>query len=158
MLHSVILTTVSVTTGFRTHNAIADEGILTSLLGNERQDLFRGRKEGSFDILITRHLMDNETKFREYFHVARDFFQTILSAIKEHIQDFTDSTQHINRIAGAQKSTRGQARRHNDACGFTNHEQTVPICQLLHDRGITHHISPIQDPWFLKPNAFKAPN
>ena len=42
-----------------------DEGILTSLIGNERQDLF---KEGKY-ILNTNHLMEKETKFREHLRL-----------------------------------------------------------------------------------------
>jgi hypothetical protein len=45
----------------------ADKGILTILIGNERQDLFKGGK--NFDILITNNLMEKETKFREHFRV-----------------------------------------------------------------------------------------
>jgi hypothetical protein len=81
------------------HLAITEEGILTSSLGNEMRDLLKGRKERRLDVLIIRHFMYNETKFREYFRVACYFFQTILSAIIERASTPKLTSNHICRIA-----------------------------------------------------------
>ncbi|KAJ8871088.1 hypothetical protein PR048_027392 [Dryococelus australis] len=49
-------------------------------------EIFRLRDEkGCFNELILRHLIDNETKFKEYFRVSTEIFDTILSFITEDI-------------------------------------------------------------------------
>ncbi|KAK9675203.1 hypothetical protein QE152_g40552 [Popillia japonica] len=39
----------------------------------ECKDMYKGREnEGAFKILVHKHLIDNETKLKEYFRVTRD--------------------------------------------------------------------------------------
>lgn len=42
-------------------------------------------EEGTFNNLITRHLIDDEEKFRSFFRLNRNQFNYVLQAIKENI-------------------------------------------------------------------------
>lgn len=48
-------------------------------------DVPERREEGCFRIFVSRYLMDDDKKFREYFRVSRDLIQIILSYIEEDI-------------------------------------------------------------------------
>lgn len=75
----------------------ADEDVLflSYLVANEcRHPLFLKRdEEGCFKVLILRHLIDSETKFREYFRVTPQLFNDILDCIKNDI-----TTPECNRV------------------------------------------------------------
>lgn len=43
-------------------------------------------REGCFNILVERHLIDNETRFRAYFRVSFELFNYILNFIKDDIK------------------------------------------------------------------------
>lgn len=48
--------------------------------------IFKSRKkEGAFEILIKRHLFQNDKKFKEYFRLSISLFQTVLNYIKSDI-------------------------------------------------------------------------
>ena len=47
---------------------------LSTLVYNDPLPMFTKRKQDCFKILISRDLMENETKFREYFRVSKNFF------------------------------------------------------------------------------------
>lgn len=49
--------------------------------------------EGAFELLITKHLMDEEEKFKAYFRISRGKFASILHLIGEDL-----SVQPSNRI------------------------------------------------------------
>jgi hypothetical protein len=54
--------------------------LLEGFVRMEPHTMFEKRKdEGCFRILISRYLMVNERKFRDYFRVSRELFKTILS-------------------------------------------------------------------------------
>ncbi|XP_063219239.1 uncharacterized protein LOC134531043 [Bacillus rossius redtenbacheri] len=64
----------------------ADDDLLLSCFLEDDSDIFRRREdEGCYSVLILRHLIDNETKFREYFRVSTEIFDTILGFVKEDI-------------------------------------------------------------------------
>lgn len=49
--------------------------------------MFKQRsQEGAHNLLIDRHLFDDDTKFKEYFRMSPYIFNEILDAIKEDIQ------------------------------------------------------------------------
>ncbi|XP_046658621.1 uncharacterized protein LOC124352930 [Homalodisca vitripennis] len=49
-------------------------------------ELFKRRKsEGAYNVLITKHLIDNEVKFKEYFRLTRDQVFTLLGLVREEI-------------------------------------------------------------------------
>ncbi|KAG8268919.1 hypothetical protein J6590_014492 [Homalodisca vitripennis] len=49
-------------------------------------ELFKRRKsEGAYNVLITKHLIDNEVKFKEYFRLTRDQFFSLLGLVGEEI-------------------------------------------------------------------------
>lgn len=53
---------------------------------NAESELFKKRKdEGAFEILVCRHLFQNENKFREYFRLTPNLFDYVLNYIKEDI-------------------------------------------------------------------------
>lgn len=48
--------------------------------------IFKQRSfEGAHNVLIDRHLMDDDTKFKEYFRLSPYLFSTVLEAIKEEL-------------------------------------------------------------------------
>lgn len=58
--------------------------LLKEFVREEPHTMFRkGREEGGFRILVSRYLVDDEKKYREYYRVSQDLFQTILSYIEE---------------------------------------------------------------------------
>lgn len=68
-----------------------DEDILLlSLIPKKRRkvhNMFVQRKnEGCFSTLITRHLIDDETKFKEYFRLTRCQFNEILHLVSAEIE------------------------------------------------------------------------
>lgn len=49
-------------------------------------ELFKNRrKEGAYEVLVCRHLFNNESKFREYFRLTPILFDYILNNIQEDI-------------------------------------------------------------------------
>jgi len=62
-----------------------DDDLLITTQSEQREKvdaLFLNRKaEGYFEILISRHLIRNETKFREFFRVNRQQFDYLLSLV-----------------------------------------------------------------------------
>lgn len=61
--------------------------ILNSLKKRNTTDsIFKSRRiEGVFEILIKRHLFNNEKKFQEYFRLSRSLFKSVLNSIKSDI-------------------------------------------------------------------------
>lgn len=54
---------------------------------NSPHKIYRQRDvEGSMNVLVDRHLMDDETKFKEYFRVTPLLFSTILDAVKDDLE------------------------------------------------------------------------
>lgn len=75
----------------------ADEELL--LLANYFRDeddkMFSERsREGYFNILVERCLIDNETRFRAYFRVSFELFNYILN----YIQDNIKTLSKVNKI------------------------------------------------------------
>lgn len=60
------------------------------------------RMEGAHNVLIDRHLLDDETKFREYFRLSSHLFQTVLQSIKTDIEG-TATTWNNKPIPPEQK-------------------------------------------------------
>lgn len=64
-----------------------DDDIMLLLLGMHRkrkkvQNIFRNRRnEGCFNMLINKHLIDDEIKFREYFRLTRGQFNEVLTLV-----------------------------------------------------------------------------
>lgn len=52
---------------------------LSTLVNNDPLPMFTKRKEDCFKLLILRHLMKNEIKFREYFRVSTELLYEILN-------------------------------------------------------------------------------
>lgn len=58
--------------------------LLQEFVREDPHSMFRkGREEGCFRISVSRYLVDDEKKYREYHRVSQDLFQTILSYIEE---------------------------------------------------------------------------
>lgn len=69
----------------------ADEELLllTSYFRDEDDEMFSERsREGCFNTLVQRRLIDNETRFRAYFRVSFELFNYILNHIKEDIRRY----------------------------------------------------------------------
>ncbi|CAI6370710.1 unnamed protein product [Macrosiphum euphorbiae] len=67
----------------------ADEELLLLSLYfiEESDDIYNERKrEGCFNNLIQRRLIDNESKFKAYFRVSFELFNNILNYMKEDIR------------------------------------------------------------------------
>ncbi|KAG8319314.1 hypothetical protein J6590_094453 [Homalodisca vitripennis] len=65
-----------------------DVDIAVTLLSTRgsRSELFkRPKSEVAYNVLITKHLIDNEVKFKEYFRLTRDQFFTLLGLVREEI-------------------------------------------------------------------------
>jgi len=59
---------------------------LTSKKRKTTDDIFKNRKtEGCFEILINRHLMSNQVKFREYFRINYEQFNFLLSLVENNL-------------------------------------------------------------------------
>ena len=59
---------------------------LTSKKRKTTDDIFKNHKtEGCFEILINRHLMGNQVKFREYFRISYEQFNFLLSLVEEKL-------------------------------------------------------------------------
>lgn len=43
-------------------------------------------REGAHNILIDRYLMDDDTKFKEYFRLSRHLFESVLEIIKSDLE------------------------------------------------------------------------
>lgn len=77
---------------FTLYNILEDEAdeellLLANYFRNENDEMFSERsREGCFNALIQRHLIDNETRFRAYFRVSFELFNYILNYIKEDIK------------------------------------------------------------------------
>jgi hypothetical protein len=49
-------------------------------------DIYKKREtEGAYEILIVRHLVPNDTKFKEYFRLSPELFHYVLNFINEDI-------------------------------------------------------------------------
>ena len=87
------------------YDFIALAGILSSGGGkrNSPHQLYRQRsEEGALNVLIERHLMDDDTKFREYFRVTPFLFFKLLDEIKPDLET-TATTWIRNPITPKQK-------------------------------------------------------
>lgn len=64
-----------------------DQFILSKKSRKRRHDLFQNRnEEGVYQLLINRHLIDNDTKFKEYFRLTPHLFAKILTGIENEIR------------------------------------------------------------------------
>ncbi|KAI4455494.1 madf domain transcription factor [Holotrichia oblita] len=53
---------------------------------NSASQLFQNRNsEGAFKVLIHRHLLDDEVKFKQYFRVTRQQFSFLLDLVKKDL-------------------------------------------------------------------------
>lgn len=69
----------------------------------KRRKLFLNRKtEGCFRLLITSHLIDDGTKFQEYFRLTKDEFDAIYEIVSEDLRA-VPSTFVSNPISGCEK-------------------------------------------------------
>lgn len=75
-----------------------DFGILIAILlslKNKRRSphkLYRQRSvEGAYNVLVDRHLLDDDTKFREYFRVSPVLFSKLLEDLKEDLEGIPTS-------------------------------------------------------------------
>ncbi|KAK9738866.1 hypothetical protein QE152_g9459 [Popillia japonica] len=52
----------------------------------QESDIYRTQEtEGAYEILIIRHLVPNDTKFKEYFRLSPELFHYVLNFIEEDI-------------------------------------------------------------------------
>lgn len=64
-----------------------EDMILLKGTRKRRHHLFVNRNvEGAYVVLINRHLIDNDTKFKEYFRLTPHLFQKLLNAITNDLQ------------------------------------------------------------------------
>lgn len=67
-----------------------DDILLLSLMHKKRRKVHnmfvQRRKEGCFSTLIMRHLIDDETKFREYFRLTRCQFNELLNLVSADLK------------------------------------------------------------------------
>lgn len=70
-----------------------EEDVLLLLLLKERKKrkavhaMYKQRsREGALNILIDRYLMDDDTKFREYFRLSRHLFESVLEIIENDLK------------------------------------------------------------------------
>jgi len=74
------------------YNILEDETdeellLIANCLREEDNEMFTERsREGCFNILVERRLIDNETRFRAYFRVSFELFNYILNYIKDDIR------------------------------------------------------------------------
>lgn len=75
-----------------------DDDDVSALLAVENENrevlqMFENRsKEGVYNLLVLKHLSDNDTKFKEFFRLTPQLFYTVLHHIKDEI-----STQPTNK-------------------------------------------------------------
>lgn len=63
-----------------------DDQLNHFLLDAPSSKLFqRRREEGAYQVLVLRHLVDNDTKFKEYFRLTPYLFDEVLKIIKNDI-------------------------------------------------------------------------
>lgn len=68
---------------------------------SKTNDIFEHRlQEGSYEILVNRHLMDNDTLFMNYFRLSPYLFQKILEIIRNDIENIG---RKKSRITAEQK-------------------------------------------------------
>lgn len=78
--------------------------LMSSIFGNRpanRGFLLRQR-EGAFTNLITRHLMDDDTLFKEYFRVTPAEFQFIHSAVEQKLE-VQAYNRHVTPISSKER-------------------------------------------------------
>lgn len=64
-----------------------DDDYLNLILESNSSDLFLKRnQEGTYEMLVLRHLVDNDTKFREFFRLTPHLFNEVLNNIKDDIK------------------------------------------------------------------------
>lgn len=64
-----------------------DDDYLHLILVFDSSELFLKRKqEGTYDVLVLRHLVDNDTKFRDFFRLTPHLFNEVLNNIKGDIK------------------------------------------------------------------------
>lgn len=65
-----------------------EEGILQSYVSRKSVSnvFLKPQEEGAFNILVNKHLVDEEEKFKSYFRFTREQFSSILNDIKEDLQ------------------------------------------------------------------------
>lgn len=69
----------------------------------KEDDLFKARgTEGSFEILVSRHLKSNEEKFREYFRLTPLLFDYVLNHIRDDLS-YKPYNRHKKPISPEQK-------------------------------------------------------
>lgn len=66
-------------------------------------EMFAARnEEGAFNILICRHLLEDDTKFKEYFRLTPYMFNYVLQFIKDDLTK-TSNNKHQNPISPEQQ-------------------------------------------------------
>lgn len=60
--------------------------LLNKKTRESRHSIFANRNtEGVYEVLINRHLVDNDTKFKEYFRLSPTLFSKILEGIESEL-------------------------------------------------------------------------
>lgn len=80
--------------------------LCAELVREEMKEMFKNRKEeGSFNILVDRYLMDDDTLFVTYFRLSPYLFQKVLSYIRPHIYSNSERLggQKRSRLSAEQK-------------------------------------------------------
>lgn len=79
-----------------------DERIRRKLRTTKHRLFMKRKKEGCFQILIMKHLKDNNTKFIEYFRVNQEQFKHIVELVREYITKMP-SKRHPKPISPEEK-------------------------------------------------------
>lgn len=63
-----------------------DESVAVCTENNNVSKMFKNRaKEGVYELLVLKHLSDNDTKFKEFFRLTPHLFHSVLNHIKDEI-------------------------------------------------------------------------
>lgn len=82
-----------------------DDLLLIELSSNNDNisPIFNNRyTEGTYSTLIMRHLIDNETKFKEYFPLTPSLFNDVVNCIKHDIK-YKPCNRHLNPLSVNEK-------------------------------------------------------
>ena len=71
------------------HLADEDEAVILESYSNNRKSIstmfLNRQEEGAYNILINKHLLDEEEKFQRYFRLTREQFNLIFNDIKDDL-------------------------------------------------------------------------
>lgn len=87
--------------GLTLYNILEDEAdeellLLANYFRDEKNEMFTERsREGCYNILVERRLIDNEYRFHAYFRVSFELFNYILDYIKDDIR--RDPSNRVKR-------------------------------------------------------------